>query len=90
MIAFLTGVFKLLLLIFGIMLLGALIASLIATPFKNKKEKEAKKDFTDALKKSADALEKITNECIEELAKEEKNKKTTKKTTKSVKKSKEK
>lgn len=69
-------VFKILLLILGILTVAGIIFGLIIAPIKRRKQKEA-------LEKFANELEKIANECIEELAKEqESKKKTTKKTTK--------
>ena len=75
MIETLWMVFKILLLILGIMAVASIIFGLLVAPFKKKKQKEMINDF-------ANELEKIANECIEELQKEEKaKKKATKKTT---------
>ena len=69
-------VFKILLLVLGILAVVDIIFGLIIAPIKRKKQKEAFERFTNE-------LEKIANECIEELAKEqESKKKATKKTTK--------
>jgi len=73
-------IFKGLLLVFGIMVVLDVIIGMILSPFKKKKEREQKEKFISE-------LDKIANECIEELMKEQEKK--PKKTTKNTKKSKE-
>ena len=76
MLGILVEALKYLLVILGILVVGSIIGSIIAQPFKRKKQKEQ------AIKVIKE-LNEIADKCIEEFKKEQENKnKTTRKTTK--------
>ncbi len=70
MIETLWTIFKGILLVFGILVVADVIIQMILEPFRKKKRAKEKQEFVKN-------LEKIANECIEELQKEEKTKKKT-------------
>lgn len=77
MIEILWTIFKGILLVFGILVVADVIIQMLLAPFKKKKQKET-------VDKIVKELDKIADECIEELMKEQENKKKT--TTKTRKK----
>ena len=77
MIEILWTIFKGILLVFGILVVADVIIQMLLAPFKKKKQKEEVDKFVKE-------LDKIADECIEELMKEQENKKKT--TTKTRKK----